>query len=221
MAARRRVRSRRGAAGGARRRGPDRARLRRAAQLFLSGIGERELVRDMRRTPDRVAEAWSREILSGYAANPERILAASFPSDEDGLVLVRDIPFVSVCVHHLLPFHGLAHVAYLPGGRIVGLSKIARAVDALARRLQLQERLTRQVTRSLEAALRPRGVACRIDAEHLCMTIRGARKRGTRVITSAYAGAFRRDPALRAEFLRLSGPDDRGAARRTRRTRAR
>jgi GTP cyclohydrolase I len=186
------------------RRGPDRGRLRRAARQFLEAIGERDLARDLRRTPARVAEAWSAEILSGYRADPGRILATSFPAREAGMVVVRDIPFVSVCVHHLLPFHGTAHVAYLPDGRLVGLSKVARAVEALARRLQLQERLTRQVVEALDRALRPRGVACRLEAEHLCMTIRGARTSGSRVVTSAYSGVFDRRPALRAEFLRLT-----------------
>jgi GTP cyclohydrolase I len=121
------------------------------------------------------------------------------------MVVVRDIPFVSICVHHLLPFHGTAHVAYLPDDRIVGLSKVARLVDALARRLQLQERLTGQVTAALAAALAPAGVACRMEAQHLCMTLRGARATGTRVVTTSYTGSFRRRPALRAEFLRLTG----------------
>jgi GTP cyclohydrolase I len=189
-----------------RRRGPlDRDRLRRGARLFLAGIGERELRRDLKRTPERVADAWSTEIVAGYRADPARILAATFRAREDGMVIVSDIPFASVCVHHLLPFRGTAHVAYLPDGRLVGLSKIARVVDALARRLQLQERLTRQVVDCLTGALRPRGAACRMEAEHLCMTIRGARKQESRVVTSAYTGAFARDAALRAEFLRMSG----------------
>lgn len=188
-----------------RRRSPDRGRLLRGARLFLAGIGETDLLRDMRRTPERVADAWSSEIVAGYRADPARILATTFRAREEGMVVVRDIPFVSVCVHHLLPFRGIAHVAYLPDGRLVGLSKIARAVDALSRRLQLQERLTRQVADCLARALRPRGTACRLEAEHLCMTIRGARKKETRVVTSAYTGAFTGDPALRAEFLRMSG----------------
>ncbi len=196
---------------------PDRGRLRRAARLFLAAVPETGLARDLRRTPERVADAWSGEILSGYGADPARVLATTFRSREDGMVVVRDIPFVSVCVHHLLPFHGTAHVAYLPNGRLVGLSKIARAVAALSRRLQLQERLTRQVVESLDRALRPRGAACRMEAEHLCMTVRGARARGTRVVTAAYAGAFRTHPALRAEFLRLSGAAT-GAPPRARRS---
>ncbi|MEK7284023.1 MAG: GTP cyclohydrolase I FolE [Acidobacteriota bacterium] len=188
-----------------RRSGPDRARLLRAARQFLGAIGETGLRRDMRQTPARVADAWSGEIVSGYRSDPRRILARTIPAQDHDLVVVRDIPFTSVCVHHLLPFHGTAHVAYLPDERLVGLSKIARAVDALSRRLQLQERLTRQVVEALASSLRPIGAACRVEAEHLCMSIRGARKTGTRVITSAYTGRFRTSPALRTEFLRLTG----------------
>ena len=188
---------------------PDRRRLRAAARLFLAATGERDLRRDMRRTPERVADAWATDILSGYAADPARILATGFASDDRGMVVVRDIPFVSVCVHHLLPFHGVAHVGYLPGRRIVGLSKIARVVDALSRRLQLQERLTHQVGEALAAALAPVGTACRMEAEHLCMTIRGVRKRGTRVVTTAWGGAFEARPGLRAEFLRLTSSTER------------
>jgi GTP cyclohydrolase I len=186
--------------------GPDRRILLRAARLFLAGVGERDLRRDLRRTPERVAGTWTDEILSGYRERPERILKTGFASHDRGMVVVRDIPFVSVCVHHLLPFRGTAHVAYLPDGRIVGLSKVARLVDALSRRLQLQERLTRQVTTALEDAIRPEGTACSMEAEHSCMTIRGVRKSGPRVVTTSYTGAFRRRPALRGEFLRLTAP---------------
>ena len=190
---------------GQRARGPDGAQLLRAARLFLAGIGETELARDLRGTPARVAQAWRGEIVSGYRADPLRILSKTIPAREHDMVVVRDIPFISVCVHHLLPFHGTAHVAYLPGDRLVGLSKITRAVDALSRRLQLQERLTRQVVDALGTALHPLGAACRMEAEHLCMSIRGARVKGSRVVTSAYAGVFGTSPALRAEFLRLTG----------------
>ncbi|MFQ5877735.1 MAG: GTP cyclohydrolase I FolE [Acidobacteriota bacterium] len=198
---------------------PDRRTLRRAARLFLDAIGESGLRREMRRTPERVADAWTEEILSGYRDDPARILGGAFSAPEEGMVVVADIPFVSVCVHHLLPFHGRAHVAYLPDGRLVGLSKIARAVDVLARRLQIQERLTRQVVDALESALAPAGVACRLEAEHLCMTARGARARGAAVVTAAYGGAFARSAALRAEFLRLCGAA--GPAARLRRRGAR
>jgi len=187
------------------RRGPDKTGLRRAADLFLRATGENELRSDMRRTPGRVADAWANDLLSGYTADPEGLLKVSFPSKDRGLVVLRDLHFVSVCVHHLLPFHGTAHVAYLPQGRLVGLSKIVRLVDALSRRLQLQERLTHQVTAAIQTGLRPLGAACRIEAEHFCMTARDARRRGVRVVTSAYSGVFETRPALRAEFLRLSG----------------
>ena len=188
------------------RRGPHRRTLLRAARLFLSGVGEVELRRDLRRTPQRVADTWADEILSGYRERPERILKGGFASGDRGMVVVRDIPFASVCVHHLLPFRGTAHVAYLPDGRIVGLSRVARLVDALACRLQLQERLTRQVTSALEDAIHPEGTACRMEAEHACMTIRGPRKGSPRVVTTSYTGAFHRRPALRGEFLRLTAP---------------
>jgi GTP cyclohydrolase I len=187
------------------RRGPDRNALRRAADLFLRATGETDLRRDMRRTPRRVADAWANDLLSGYTADPEGLLTSSFPSKDRDLVVLRDVHFVSVCVHHLLPFHGTAHVGYLPHGRLVGLSKIVQLVDALSRRLQLQERLTRQVTSAIQTALRPAGAACRIEAEHFCMTARDARRRGVRVVTSAYSGVFETRAALRSEFLRLSG----------------
>ncbi|HYS04520.1 MAG TPA: GTP cyclohydrolase I [Candidatus Dormibacteraeota bacterium] len=214
---RRRPAARRGAAARARGRrppGPDRARILKAARLLLQGIGETALKSDQRATPRRVAETWTADIVSGYRADPARILGKTIPSSGHDMVVVRDIPFTSVCVHHLLPFQGTAHVAYVPGARLVGLSKITRAVDALARRLQLQERLTRQVVDALASALRPLGAACTMDAEHLCMTLRGARKRGARVVTFAGTGVFRSSPGLRAEFLRLAG---RGASSRARR----
>jgi GTP cyclohydrolase IA len=196
-------------------RGPDRALIERAARTLLEGIGEKELRADQRSTPRRFADAWSTEFVSGYGTDPSRILARTIPARDHDLVVLRDIPFTSVCVHHLLPFFGTAHVAYLPDGRLVGLSKIARVVDALARRLQLQERLTRQVAETLTRALRPIGAACRIEAEHLCMTIRGARARGSRVVTTAYTGSFKKRSALRAEFLRLaSNPEQEGFKKR-------
>jgi GTP cyclohydrolase I len=185
---------------------PDRRRLRRAARLFVEGIGEGGLRKDLARTPARVADAWASDLVSGYRSDPEAILGRNFRSRETGMVVVRDLPFVSICVHHLLPFHGTAHVAYLPAGRLAGLSKIARAVDALSRRLQLQERLGRQIVETISRALRPAGAACRLEAEHLCMTVRGARKRGARVVTSSYAGSFARSPSQRAEFLRHCAP---------------
>ncbi len=193
---------------------PDRRLLRKAARMFLDGIGEPGLRRDQRRTPERVADAWSRELLSGYRSDPVRILGTSFLSRETGMVAVHAIPFVSVCVHHLLPFHGVAHVAYIPDGRLVGLSKLGRAIDALSRRLQLQERLTRQIVDALNLALHPAGAACSLEAEHLCMTVRGARARGARVATTVYSGRFLERSSLRLEFQRLCGGAAPGATRR-------
>jgi GTP cyclohydrolase I len=150
-------------------------------------------------TPRRVAAAYA-ELLT-----PVQFTATTFPNDEgyDELVLARDIPFHSLCQHHLLPFTGVAHVAYLPGERIVGLSKLARVVEAYSRDLQVQERLTVQVADWIEATLSPRGVGVVLEAEHMCMTLRGVRKPGARTVTSALRGLLRDDPRTRQEFLSL------------------
>jgi GTP cyclohydrolase I len=150
-------------------------------------------------TPRRVAAAYA-ELLT-----PVQFTATTFPNDEgyDELVLARDIPFHSLCQHHLLPFTGVAHVAYLPGERIVGLSKLARVVEAYSRDLQVQERLTVQIADWIEATLAPRGVGVVLEAEHLCMTLRGVRKPGARTVTSALRGLLRNDSRTRQEFLSL------------------
>jgi GTP cyclohydrolase I len=160
---------------------------------------------DLRRTPRRLAEAYA-ELLG-----PDDFDFTTFANDEeyDELVLVRDIPVQSVCEHHLLPFLGNAHVAYLPGERIVGLSKLARIVDHYARRPQTQERLTTQVAAGLEARLLPRGVGVVLEAEHTCMSLRGARAHGARTVTSSLRGHLRSDPAARAEFMALVNPGSR------------
>ena len=183
--------------------GPDRALLRRAARLFVAGIGETGLRRDLRRTPNRVADAWSREILSGYRSDPARILSTSFRSADRGMVVVRDVPFVSVCVHHLLPFHGTAHVAYLPNKRVLGLSKIARLVNMFARRLQIQERMTSQIAEAIQDKISPEGVGVIIEARHLCMQMRGVEKQHGQAVTSAMLGGFRHNKQTRDEFLSL------------------
>ena len=138
---------------------------------------------------------------------PRPFRATTFPNDEgyDELVVARDIPFHSLCEHHLLPFHGVAHVGYLPGERIVGLSKLGRVVDLYARRLQVQERLTTQVARWLDDHLQPKGVGVVLEAEHMCMSLRGVQKPGARTITSALFGLVRDDPRTRQEFLALTG----------------
>ena len=152
-------------------------------------------------TPRRVADAYA-ELLTGRPFD-----LTTFPNDEgyDELVLARDIPFNSLCMHHMLPFHGVAHVAYLPGDRILGLSKLARVVDLFARDLQVQERLTQQVADWLQENLAPRGVGVVIEAEHLCMSLRGVRAPGARTVTSALHGLLRSDARSRAEFFALTG----------------
>jgi GTP cyclohydrolase I len=173
----------------------------RAAADLLGALGADVGSEHLSETPRRVAKAYA-EMLSPQAFN-----ATTFPNDDgyDELVLVRDIPFQSLCAHHLLPFHGTAHVAYLPGERIVGLSKLGRVVDLFAHDLQVQERLTTQVADWLESHLEPRGVGVILEAEHLCMSMRGAQKPGALTVTSALRGLVRDDPRTRGEFLSLVG----------------
>ena len=151
-------------------------------------------------TPRRIA-AMYQELFEGLHQNPEDVLAVGFEEGHDEMVILREIPFYSMCEHHFLPFHGQAHVGYRPNGRIVGLSKIARAVEILARRPQVQERLTTQIADCVEQVLDASGVGVVIEAEHLCMTARGIRKPGSRMVTSAMRGLFRDDANTRQEFL--------------------
>jgi len=179
----------------------DAARAEGAARELLLALGADLTDESLRETPRRMAEAYA-ELLT-----PRPFNATTFPNDEgyDELVVARDIHFHSLCEHHLLPFHGVAHVGYLPGERIVGLSKLGRVVDLYARRLQVQERLTTQVARWICDTLEPRGVGVVIEAEHLCMSLRGVQKPGSRTITSALHGVVRDDPRTRQEFLALTG----------------
>jgi GTP cyclohydrolase I len=174
-----------------------------AIRTLLIAIGEDPDREGLQDTPARVVKSWT-EIFAGYRQDPARILATTF--DEvmgyQEMVLLRDIPFHSTCEHHMLPFNGTAHVAYLPGDRVVGLSKLARLVDCFARRLQIQERLTQQVAQSLMEHLNARGVATVVQASHGCMGCRGVKKEGAQMVTSAFEGEFRR-PENRAEFLSL------------------
>jgi GTP cyclohydrolase I len=179
--------------------------LEEAVRAFLEALGEPVLSEDIARTPERVAEAWANELLSGYAQDPASLLTWEPVSGEQGLVVVQDIDFQSVCVHHLLPFTGKASIAYLPEGRQAGLSKLARLVDCLSRRLQLQERLTAQILQAVSVSLRPRGAACLIEAEHQCMSCRGVRRPNARVITVLAHGACAAEP-VRAETMRLLAP---------------
>jgi GTP cyclohydrolase IA len=178
----------------------DIAAVERAARDLLAALGADLDSEGLRGTPRRMASAYA-ELLT---AKPLRL--TTFPNDEgyDELVLVRDIPFQSLCMHHMLPFHGVAHVAYLPGERILGLSKLARVVDLFARDLQVQERLTTQIAGWLDEQLRPKGVGVVLEAEHMCMSLRGVQTPGIKTVTSALHGVVRDDPRTREEFLSLS-----------------
>jgi len=156
----------------------------------------------MEDTPRRVLKHWA-TITHGLNQDPQEPLAKTFPCDHDEIVIIKDIPFNSLCEHHLLPFFGVAHVAYIPSGRVVGLSKIPRCLDILASRPQLQERLTDQLAEVINTALQPVGVAVVLSAEHTCMTTRGVLKPGSITVTSCLLGVFREDPAARAEVLGL------------------
>jgi GTP cyclohydrolase IA len=183
------------------RRPVDCAALERAASDLLAALGADLDAEGLRETPRRMADAYA-ELLT-----PEPFSLTTFPNDEgyDELVVVRDIPFQSLCMHHVLPFHGVAHVAYLPAERILGLSKLARVVDLFARDLQLQERLTTQIAGWLQAQLQPKGVGVVLEAEHLCMSLRGVQKPGATTVTSALHGLVRDDARTREEFLSLTG----------------
>lgn len=168
---------------------------------LLKAVGEDPEREGLRNTPDRVARMYT-ELLSGYNTDPERIInGALFNINYDEMVLVRDIEFYSLCEHHMLPFLGRAHVAYLPAGKVIGLSKIPRIVDMYARRLQVQERMTRQIADLIQTALAPQGVAVVVEGMHLCAMMRGVKKHDARMTTSAMHGAFRANLATRQEFL--------------------
>lgn len=179
----------------------DQTVIRDAIEMILSAIGEDSKREGLIRTPDRVARMYA-ELLDGYRMDPEALLnGALFDEDYDEMVVVRDIEFYSLCEHHLLPFLGRAHVAYFPKGKVVGLSKIPRIVDMFARRLQVQERMTRQIAEFIHQLLNPYGVAVVVEGLHLCATMRGVKKHDARMTTSAMLGAFRNSLATRQEFL--------------------
>jgi len=187
--------------------GMDLARIEKAVREILLAIGEDPDRDGLQRTPRRVAEMYA-EVFGGLHEDPCRHLVVTFDAEHDEMVLVRDIPLYSNCEHHLTPFHGKAHVAYIPNedGRITGLSKLARLVDGFARRPQVQERLTTQIADALVDALQPRGAFVLIEAEHLCMSMRGIRKPGSLTVTSAVRGLFKDSAATRAEVMALLGP---------------
>jgi len=184
----------------------DRPRIERAVAEILEAIGEDPNRDGLRDTPRRVADMYA-EIFSGLHDDPARHLTVTFEANHDEMVMVRDIPLYSHCEHHLVAFHGHAHVAYIPGpdGRITGLSKIARLVDGYASRPQVQEKLTTQVADALMRKLEPSGVFVVIEAEHLCMSMRGVRKPGSLTVTSAVRGLFKDNPATRAEAMSFIG----------------
>ncbi|MFI5955495.1 GTP cyclohydrolase I FolE [Cryptosporangium sp. NPDC051539] len=182
----------------------DLPRIQRAVREILVAVGEDPDREGLRETPARVARAYD-EIFAGLRVDPADVLTTVFEEDHEELVLVKDIELYSTCEHHLVPFHGVAHVGYIPGenGRITGLSKLARLVDLYARRPQVQERLTSQIADTLMEKLEPRGVIVVVECEHLCMSMRGIRKPGARTVTSAVRGWFQRSQAARAEAMSL------------------
>ncbi len=182
----------------------DREGVKRAIHDLLTAIGEDPAREGLVRTPERMAAMYS-ELFDHAGEDPARFLTVTFAAEHDEMVMVRDIPFASLCEHHLVPFLGKAHVAYIPAedGRITGLSKLARLVDGYARRLQVQERMTTQIADAIANVLSPRGVLVVIEAEHLCMSMRGVKKPGTVTVTSSVRGLFRSDVATRAEAMQF------------------
>lgn len=184
--------------------GVDLAAIQRAVRTILCAVGEDPDRAGLLETPRRVAKMYA-EMFAGLQQDPARHLEVTFPEQYDELVLVRDIPFTSMCEHHLLPFTGVAHVGYIPQGRVTGLSKLARVIEEVARRPQVQERMTQTVADMIEAKLASTGVAVVIQAEHSCMSIRGVRKHGSSTVTSALRGVFKTNQSSRAEVLSLIG----------------
>ncbi|MFQ5653950.1 MAG: GTP cyclohydrolase I FolE [Planctomycetota bacterium] len=180
----------------------DHDKLVAAARMILEAIGEDPDREGLRDTPERVARMYG-EVFRGLRENGDGVLETVFTEEYDEIVLVKDIPFCSMCEHHLLPFTGVTHVAYIPRGKVVGISKLARAVDHYAHRPQVQERLTNQIADLISRSLEPVGVAVIMEATHTCMTIRGVRKPGSKVVTSAMRGVMRKSTATRTELMGL------------------
>jgi len=177
-------------------------RIARAVREILEAVGEDPSREGIKATPWRVARMYG-ELLAGMHEDPKEHISSVFSEDYNEVVLLRDIPFFSICEHHLMPFIGSAHVAYMPDGKILGVSKLARIVDCFAKRLQVQERLAQQIADFLMDSLKPRGVAVVLEASHSCMTIRGIKKPGSVMVTSALRGLFLKDPKSRSEVLGL------------------
>jgi len=182
--------------------GIDKAKIEQAVLMIIEAIGEDRMREGLIDTPRRIAEMYA-EIFHGMYCDPREELKVGFEEGHHEMVILKDIPFYSMCEHHFLPFYGLAHIGYIPSGRVVGASKMGRVVEIIAKRPQLQERLTTQIADTIIEVLEPKGVAVVINAEHLCITMRGVKKPGSNIVTSATRGIFRRSPATRAEFLSL------------------
>ena len=180
----------------------DDRKIEESVRLFLEGIGEDVNREGLRETPARVARM-CHQIYGGLEQNPGEHLLKQFETTNNNMVVEKDIPFYSTCEHHLLPFFGKAHVAYIPNGKVAGLSKLARTVEGFARRAQIQENMTAQIADAMEEYLKPKGVMVMIEAEHLCMTMRGIQKQGTRTVTMMVRGAFAEDFQLQQTFLQM------------------
>ena len=180
----------------------DEAKIEQAALAMIEAIGEDPHREGLAGTPQRVARMYT-ELFSGIDIDPAEVLSTGFNEQHKELVILKSIPFYSMCEHHLLPFFGTTHIGYIPDGKVVGISKLARALGIIAARPQLQERLTSQLADAIMTAIKPLGVGVVVEAQHLCMCMRGVRKPGSNVVTSAMRGTFRKDNTTRAEFLSL------------------
>ncbi|MBM6855011.1 GTP cyclohydrolase I FolE [Mediterraneibacter glycyrrhizinilyticus] len=180
----------------------DQEKIRQAVRLFLEGIGEDPEREGLKDTPDRIARM-CREIFGGMDEDAGMHLSRTFTVDNSEMVVEKDITFYSMCEHHALPFYGKAHIAYIPDGKVVGLSKLARTVEVYARRLQIQEQLTGQIADALMKYMHPKGAIVMLEAEHMCMTMRGIKKPGSRTVTLARRGVFETDPVLEERFFRM------------------
>lgn len=182
----------------------DKEKISQAVTLLLEGIGEDTNREGLRETPERIARMYE-EIFEGMDHNPQELLSKTFAVADSGIVLEKDIVFYSMCEHHLLPFYGKAHIAYLPKDEVVGLSKLARTVEIYARRPQIQEQMTSQIADALMEHLKPQGVMVALEAEHMCMTMRGVKKPGAQTVTVVTRGVFAKEPHLQETFWRMMG----------------
>ncbi|MFH1423236.1 MAG: GTP cyclohydrolase I FolE [Planctomycetota bacterium] len=177
-------------------------KIKQAVRLLLEGIGENPDREGLKETPNRFARM-CRELFAGISIDPTKVIKLLKDPEHDEIVLVKDVPFYSMCEHHMLPFSGVCHVAYIPDTRVTGLSKIVRLIEAFSRRLQIQERLTTQIAETLMSCLNPKGVIVVMEAEHLCMTMRGVQKQGSKMVTSVVRGIFRTSAKTRNEAMAL------------------